>query len=225
MAQPRQGAPPRSLAALCLCLLVLPWVSSVAAVELLRPTLTASVAQAPAASQEASVAQATPVAQAPSGPETPSVSQSASVQGSKFTAAQYAEALDKSILFLEAQRSGPLPTNQRATWRGDSGLTDGAEAGVSPSLFPWSSPRALLGISNVYWPHSILGSPERQYATGVAGGMWRVTQCGNTSCGFYSDAWHEGRHKMASDRRPLLGMPGRINQSHHHSECLYLSSG
>ncbi|KAL6004289.1 Esterase/lipase/thioesterase [Asimina triloba] len=38
----------------------------------------------------------------------------------------YANALDKSIIFFEGQRSGKLPTNQRLTWRADSGLSDGS---------------------------------------------------------------------------------------------------
>lgn len=41
----------------------------------------------------------------------------------------YAEALQKSIYFYEAQRSGPLPDNNRVEWRGDSGLQDGADVG------------------------------------------------------------------------------------------------
>ncbi|KAL2234656.1 UNVERIFIED_CONTAM: Endoglucanase 6 [Sesamum indicum] len=42
----------------------------------------------------------------------------------------YGEALSKSILFFEAQRSGYLPTSQRVQWRGNSGLTDGKLNGV-----------------------------------------------------------------------------------------------
>eukprot|EP01018_Ginkgo_biloba_P000460 Gb_21027 [translate_table: standard] len=42
----------------------------------------------------------------------------------------YGEALSKSILFYEAQRSGRLPANQRVKWRSDSGLTDGKSNGV-----------------------------------------------------------------------------------------------
>ncbi|KDP43311.1 hypothetical protein JCGZ_24232 [Jatropha curcas] len=42
----------------------------------------------------------------------------------------YGEALDKTLLFFEAQRSGKLPTNQRVKWRGDSGLKDGFLQGV-----------------------------------------------------------------------------------------------
>ncbi|KAF2304265.1 hypothetical protein GH714_029017 [Hevea brasiliensis] len=37
----------------------------------------------------------------------------------------YKEALTKSILFLEAQRSGKLPPHNRIPWRGDSALDDG----------------------------------------------------------------------------------------------------
>ncbi|KAL0371907.1 UNVERIFIED_CONTAM: Endoglucanase 6 [Sesamum calycinum] len=42
----------------------------------------------------------------------------------------YGEALSKSILFFEAQRSGYLPTTQRVQWRGDSGLADGKINGM-----------------------------------------------------------------------------------------------
>ncbi|KAK8694299.1 hypothetical protein V6N13_071853 [Hibiscus sabdariffa] len=42
----------------------------------------------------------------------------------------YADALAKSLLYFESQRSGRLPYNQRVTWRHHSGLTDGLEQGV-----------------------------------------------------------------------------------------------
>ncbi|CAN4103989.1 unnamed protein product [Withania somnifera] len=42
----------------------------------------------------------------------------------------YSEALSKSLLYFEAQRSGRLPYNQRATWRHHSGLADGLDQGV-----------------------------------------------------------------------------------------------
>jgi hypothetical protein len=42
----------------------------------------------------------------------------------------YAEALQKALYFYDAQRSGPLPQNFRVSWRGDSGLQDGADVGV-----------------------------------------------------------------------------------------------
>ncbi|KAK6137294.1 hypothetical protein DH2020_028966 [Rehmannia glutinosa] len=42
----------------------------------------------------------------------------------------YGQALSKSLLFFEAQRSGYLPRNQRVQWRGNSGLNDGKISGV-----------------------------------------------------------------------------------------------
>ena len=51
-----------------------------------------------------------------------------------FTRAEYASALDKSILFFDLQRSGRLPSWQRLKWRGNSGLNDGRNQGVCSSL-------------------------------------------------------------------------------------------
>lgn len=42
----------------------------------------------------------------------------------------YAEALQKSMFFYEAQRSGDLPADNRVNWRGDSALEDGADVGL-----------------------------------------------------------------------------------------------
>ncbi|KAL1531953.1 Esterase/lipase/thioesterase [Salvia divinorum] len=42
----------------------------------------------------------------------------------------YHDALRKSLLFFEGQRSGRLPPDQRLRWRKDSALHDGASAGV-----------------------------------------------------------------------------------------------
>ncbi|KAI5680479.1 hypothetical protein M9H77_01706 [Catharanthus roseus] len=44
----------------------------------------------------------------------------------RFASHNYRDALTKSILFFEGQRSGKLPPNQRITWRRDSGLSDGS---------------------------------------------------------------------------------------------------
>ena len=54
---------------------------------------------------------------------TPSLSQSQN----------YGEALQKSILFYEAQQAGKLPDWNRFPWRGDSTLTDGSDVGVDLS--------------------------------------------------------------------------------------------
>ena len=50
----------------------------------------------------------------------------------------YKEALTKSLIFLEAQRSGKLPPNNRLSWRGDSALDDGKEANVPFIQFSFS---------------------------------------------------------------------------------------
>lgn len=42
----------------------------------------------------------------------------------------YGEALQKSLLFYELQRSGDLPDNTRCNWRADSGMSDGADVGL-----------------------------------------------------------------------------------------------
>ena len=50
----------------------------------------------------------------------------------------YEEALRKSLLYFEAQRSGRLPHGQRVAWRDHSGLTDGLEQGVRLHLLSLS---------------------------------------------------------------------------------------
>ncbi len=42
----------------------------------------------------------------------------------------YGEALQKSLLFYELQRSGDLPEQTRCNWRGDSALEDGKDVGL-----------------------------------------------------------------------------------------------
>lgn len=44
----------------------------------------------------------------------------------RFAHHNYRDALFKSILFFEGQRSGRLPSNQRLKWRRNSGLSDGS---------------------------------------------------------------------------------------------------
>ena len=57
----------------------------------------------------------------------------------KVEAIDYHDALSKSILFFEGQRSGKLPSNQRVTWRGDSALSDGRSANVMNSIDRFST--------------------------------------------------------------------------------------
>lgn len=49
------------------------------------------------------------------------------------TIENYGEALQKSILFYEAQQAGDLPEWNRFPWRGDSTLEDGADMGIDLS--------------------------------------------------------------------------------------------
>ncbi len=42
----------------------------------------------------------------------------------------YAEAIQKSLYFYDAQRSGDLPENFRVSWRSDSALNDGSDVGL-----------------------------------------------------------------------------------------------
>jgi endoglucanase len=42
----------------------------------------------------------------------------------------YAEALQKAVLFYEAQHSGPKPAWNRLDWKGNSALNDGKDAGL-----------------------------------------------------------------------------------------------
>ena len=52
-------------------------------------------------------------------------------EGTKGTGKyNYGEALQKSVLFYELQRSGKLPDKVRCNWRGDSALNDGKDNGV-----------------------------------------------------------------------------------------------
>ncbi|KQK02009.1 endoglucanase 7 [Brachypodium distachyon] len=55
---------------------------------------------------------------------------SSNKQQKKNRGHNYEEALRKSLLYFEAQRSGRLPHGQRVPWRDHSGLTDGLEQGV-----------------------------------------------------------------------------------------------
>ncbi|KAL5719029.1 cellulase [Ranunculus cassubicifolius] len=52
------------------------------------------------------------------------------LSSSAFNTSDYADALSKSILFFEGQRSGKLPSTQRLVFRGDSALRDGSSEHV-----------------------------------------------------------------------------------------------
>ncbi|KAH9304364.1 hypothetical protein KI387_008768 [Taxus chinensis] len=77
----------------------------------------------------------------------------------------YGEALSKCLLFLEAQRSGRLPSGQRVTWRDHSGLTDGLLQGVD-----------LVGGYYDAGDHVKFGLPMAFTVTMLA---WSVMEYGN----------------------------------------------
>ncbi|MBW8688367.1 glycoside hydrolase family 9 protein [Chitinophaga rhizophila] len=52
-----------------------------------------------------------------------------SLRQTKAQSYNYAEVLQKSMFFYEAQRSGALPADNRVTWRGNSALNDGSDVG------------------------------------------------------------------------------------------------
>ena len=80
------------------------------------------------------------------------------------TGFNYAEALQKSLLFYDAQRSGALPSDRRVRWRGDSALKDGADAGIDLSggyfdagdhmkfVLPLCSALTMLSWGGVQYP-------------------------------------------------------------------------
>ncbi len=72
----------------------------------------------------------------------------------------YAEALQKSLFFYEAQRSGTLPPSNRVNWRGNSGLQDGADVG-----------RDLTGGWYDAGDHVKFGLPMAATATMLAWGL------------------------------------------------------
>lgn len=98
----------------------------------------------------------------------------------------YRDALEKSLKFFEAQRSGKLPPSQRVTWRGDSGMSDGLAQDVSQ---PWPmllrvhvlsqcSPNVptLVHYGFLFsWPYSMAAQHFRNISRSVASSrtaMW-----------------------------------------------------
>lgn len=72
----------------------------------------------------------------------------------------YAEALQKSLFFYEAQRAGTLPPSNRVNWRGNSALQDGADVG-----------RDLTGGWYDAGDHVKFGLPMAASATMLAWGL------------------------------------------------------
>ena len=90
----------------------------------------------------------------------------------------YGEALQKSLLFYELQRSGDLPEQVRCNWRGDSALDDGQDAGLDLTggwydagdnvkfNLPMAYSAAMLAWSVYEFPEAYEESGQLQYALG-----------------------------------------------------------
>ena len=90
----------------------------------------------------------------------------------------YGEALQKSLLFYELQRSGDLPEQVRCNWRGDSALDDGQDAGLDLTggwydagdnvkfNLPMAYSAAVLAWSVYEFPEAYEESGQLEYALG-----------------------------------------------------------
>src|SRR6266536_3411817 len=84
----------------------------------------------------------------------------APARGTTAATFNYGEALQKAIYFYDAQRSGALPADNRVEWRGNSGMSDGADAG-----------RDLTGGWYDAGDHVKFGFPMAAFTTLLAWGM------------------------------------------------------
>ena len=81
----------------------------------------------------------------------------------------YGDVLAKSLLFYEAQRSGPLPANNRVPWRGDSGMSDEVLGGYHDAGdhvkfgFPMAGMSTILAWVGIYFyeGYEKAGQPEQ----------------------------------------------------------------
>jgi endoglucanase len=62
----------------------------------------------------------------------------------------YADALGKSLLFFQGQRSGRLPPDQAVRWRSDSATSDGSAANVSRHI-------VIALLLQLYWSACCMG--------------------------------------------------------------------
>ena len=79
----------------------------------------------------------------------------------------YKDALTKSLIFLEAQRSGKLPANNRLPWRGDSALEDGKLVNV----------RLFSVKSTIFFPGFHQFIDLNDWFSHLGGSCWRILWC------------------------------------------------
>ncbi len=90
----------------------------------------------------------------------------------------YGEALQKSVIFYELQRSGDIPEQTRCNWRGDSSMNDGSDVGLDLTggwydagdnvkfNLPMSYSAAMLGWSLIVDYEAYEESGQLEYALG-----------------------------------------------------------
>lgn len=84
----------------------------------------------------------------------------------------YAEVLEKSLLFYESQRSGVLSPDNRIPWRGDSFLTDQGYDGEDLSGGYFDGKHSLLlqvHITKIYSKNELLAGDHVKFGFPVAG--------------------------------------------------------
>ncbi|MEO8205032.1 MAG: glycoside hydrolase family 9 protein [Chthoniobacterales bacterium] len=96
-------------------------------------------------------------------------------KSSSTGAFNYGEALQKSLYFYDAQRSGDLPANFRVKWRGDSAMNDGKDVGVDLTGgfydagdhvkfgLPMTSTMTLLAWGGIEYQSAYQSTSQKQY--------------------------------------------------------------
>ena len=126
----------------------------------------------------------------------------------------YAEALQKSMFFYEAQRAGDKPAWNRVSWRGDSALTDGADVGKDLTG-GWydAGDHVKFGLPMAFSSTMLAwGAVEYRTATPKAGQLdARSTTCAGstTTSSRRTRAQRAVRADRRRRRRPQVVGPGR----------------
>lgn len=84
----------------------------------------------------------------------------------------YSEVLGKSLLFYEAQRSGPLPADNRIDWRADSTLDDNPLGGYFDGMLHILA--LLLDMFQFHFISSIAAGDHVKFGFPMAGAMTQV---------------------------------------------------
>ncbi|KAI8060596.1 Six-hairpin glycosidase-like protein [Gongronella butleri] len=104
-----------------------------------------------------------------------SSSSAATSSPSTFVNAHYQALLNNSMWFYEAQRSGKLPSNNRVSWRHDSGLQDGQDNNVDLSggyfdagdylkfTLPLAHSLTLIAWGGIQWYDAFVNAQQAQY--------------------------------------------------------------